>query len=57
MALSSGTRVGPYEIVSALGSPYDATADGKRFLVSTTSEQAASEPLTLVINWTAQLKR
>ena len=36
-------------------SPYDATSDGKRFVVKTLSEQ--NPPLTLVVNWTANLKK
>lgn len=36
---------------------YDVTADGRRFLVNTVVEQKASVPITLVVNWTADLKR
>jgi hypothetical protein len=36
---------------------YDMTADGQRFVVNTVVEQKASAPITLVINWTADLKR
>ena len=39
------------------GYPYDVTADGQRFLVNTVVEQKASAPITLVINWTADLKK
>jgi Tol biopolymer transport system component len=39
------------------GYVYDATADGQRFLVNTAVEQKESAPITLVINWTADLKR
>jgi len=38
---------------------YDATADGKRFLVnslSTTAESSAAAPITVVVNWLAALK-
>ncbi len=35
---------------------YDVSADGKRFLVNTADNQAASAPLTLVVNWRALLK-
>jgi hypothetical protein len=35
----------------------DVTADGQRFLVNTAAEQQASAPITLVQNWTADLKR
>ena len=37
--------------------PYDSYSDGKRFLVVSESEQAASEPITLVVNWTAALRK
>ena len=35
---------------------YDVTADGKRFVVATTVV-ASAPPLTMVINWTAGLKK
>jgi Tol biopolymer transport system component len=38
------------------GYPYD-SLDGQRFLVNTTSEQEVSEPLTIVVNWLAALKK
>jgi eukaryotic-like serine/threonine-protein kinase len=38
---------------------YDVSADGQRFLVNTGSDQAtlASAPITVVVNWTAGLKK
>ncbi|MGI9069591.1 MAG: hypothetical protein ACR2HX_24695 [Pyrinomonadaceae bacterium] len=36
---------------------YSVTADGQRFLLSTIVETKATAPLTVVINWTANLKR
>jgi serine/threonine protein kinase len=36
---------------------YDVSTDGQRFLVATPREQKSSEPLTLVYNWTALLKK
>ena len=33
--------------------PYAVTADGQRFLINTATEQAASAPITVVVNWTA----
>jgi hypothetical protein len=36
---------------------YDNTADGKRFLVVTEGDQTTSEPITLVVNWTADLRK
>jgi len=39
-------------------SSLDVTADGRRFLViSTEGEQVGSEPITLVVNWSADLHR
>ncbi len=39
------------------GSVYDVTGDGQRFLVNTAVEQKTSSPITLVVNWTADLKK
>jgi Tol biopolymer transport system component/tRNA A-37 threonylcarbamoyl transferase component Bud32 len=38
------------------GTHYDATRDGKRFLVCSAGE-GSSAPITLVVNWTADLKK
>jgi DNA-binding winged helix-turn-helix (wHTH) protein/Tol biopolymer transport system component len=42
---------------TAPGYFYDVTSDGQRFLVGTAVEQRARTPITLVLNWTAELKR
>jgi dipeptidyl aminopeptidase/acylaminoacyl peptidase len=42
---------------TGLGYFYDVTSDGQRFLVITAVEQKASAPITLVLNWAADLKR
>ena len=39
------------------GYQYDVTADGQRFLVNTSVEQKVSSPITVVLNWTAGLKK
>jgi eukaryotic-like serine/threonine-protein kinase len=39
------------------GYPYDVSPDGQRFLAIMPDEQVAPEPLTLVQNWTAGLKK
>ena len=39
------------------GGGYDATRDGKRFLVSMTTQDENPRPITVVLNWTADLKR
>jgi len=36
---------------------YVATANGQRFLVNNVVEDTASQPITVVLNWTAQLKK
>ena len=36
---------------------YDVSADGQRFLVNTDVGEMASSSLTVVLNWTAELKR
>ncbi len=37
--------------------PYDVSADGQSFLINTLPEQTASEPITVVVNWTEGLKK
>jgi serine/threonine protein kinase/Tol biopolymer transport system component len=39
------------------GRNYDVSADGKRFLTFVKTDQATEEPLTLLQNWTAVLKK
>ena len=61
----SGFEVGAvrplFETRPSLGpvrrSPYDVSADGQRFLVNTLVEQAGAAPITIVVNWTAGLKK
>ena len=36
---------------------YDVTGDGQRFLVNSVRDDPSPEPLTLVVNWTAELKK
>jgi hypothetical protein len=36
--------------------PYSVTADGQRFLISRTTNEAMPTPLTVILNWTAGLK-
>jgi hypothetical protein len=40
-----------------VGSPYDVTADGQRFLAASLVEQDVAPPATVVMNWTAALKK
>ena len=39
------------------GTIYDVSADGQRFLVNTTVQEQQPAPLTLVVSWTADLKK
>ncbi|MFN2482223.1 MAG: protein kinase [Pyrinomonadaceae bacterium] len=39
------------------GGGYDATLDGKRFLVNTPTQEERPRPITVVLNWTVDLKR
>ena len=36
---------------------YDVTADGQRFLINTLPEQTTSSPITVVLNWIAELRK
>jgi len=36
---------------------YDVTRDGQKFQINTNAKQADTMPLSVVLNWTAQLKR
>jgi eukaryotic-like serine/threonine-protein kinase len=36
---------------------YDVSPDGKRFLVSIRLQEATTQPITVVTNWTAELKK
>jgi serine/threonine protein kinase/Tol biopolymer transport system component len=47
----------PTRIVTGGNYKYDVSADGQRFLIVAASEQAASSPITIVLNWTAGLKK
>jgi hypothetical protein len=67
MPLKSGSRLGPYEIVSAIGAggmgevstagcgllrqQYTVPADGRRFPVNAISEEAAAAPITIIASW------
>jgi hypothetical protein len=47
----------PLHAVDLGYSPYDATSDGQRFLVRAKPEHGASQPLTVIVNWPALLKK
>ena len=51
-----GTAQALFRVASApTFSPYDVTSDGKKFVINSLAEQ--NTPLTLVVNWTANLKK
>jgi len=61
---SGGTpRLGvPHALFQAMGvqrqvGTYVVTSDGKKFLINSGSVKQGTEPLTLVTNWTAELKK
>ena len=37
--------------------PYDVAQNGQRFLVATATAEAEASPVTVVVNWTAGLKK
>jgi eukaryotic-like serine/threonine-protein kinase len=37
--------------------PFEVSADGKRFLVNSTDQLQAAEPINLIMNWEAELKK
>ncbi|HXZ41879.1 MAG TPA: hypothetical protein VEG68_14140, partial [Terriglobales bacterium] len=52
----------PHALFQAAGiqreyGPYDMTADGKKFLINSGNVNTGSDPLTLVLNWPAELKK
>lgn len=47
----------PHELVSTMRNHYDVSADGQRFLLATIAEEGSSPTITVVLNWTAGLKK
>src|SRR5262249_12255202 len=56
--LEIGTARALFEVNVSQGAgyPYDATPDGQRFLIAMMPEQRGAAPITLVQNWTAEIK-
>jgi Tol biopolymer transport system component len=46
-----------FSTLTSFNYEYDVTADGQRFIVSTPLTEARNTPLTVVVNWTARLKK
>lgn len=53
----SGPPVPLFKVESMLDDLYDVTADGQRFLINSTAAESQTMPFTVVLNWTADLKR
>jgi len=39
------------------GATDDVSRDGQRFLINTDAKQSEVEPMSIVLNWTAKLKK
>jgi hypothetical protein len=52
----------PHELFQTVGiqreyGPFDVTADGQKFLLNSGNLKEGTDPLTLVLNWPAELKK
>jgi len=57
-AVGSATQVTERRIFqSSLGAPYDVFPDGQRLIMPAVKSQSMHAPLTLITNWTAELKK
>ncbi len=57
LVIGKDTPLFPVNALVGPGWPYDVSADGKKFVVASQRQTQGSEPLTLVVNWPALLKR
>jgi hypothetical protein len=55
--VSAPPELFPLPAVDTGFSPYEVTPDGQRFLVRATPPQQVAEPLTVIINWPALLRK
>jgi serine/threonine protein kinase/Tol biopolymer transport system component len=58
-SLQLGTPHALFKATTVTGSsgPYSVSGDGKKFVMNTVLPQSITEPLTLITNWTADLKQ
>jgi len=59
-AFEAGSPAALFEVPPAsreLGTPYEASADGQRFLIANPLPGAERSPIIITLNWTADLKR
>jgi len=51
-------QANPHELIATSDQVvYDVSKNGQRFLINTRMEQAQTQPMSLVVNWDAELKR
>ncbi len=55
--LESGTPVSLFRSDSLASNAFDVSADGQRFILVSSAAQTRALPFTVVVNWTADLKR
>src|SRR5436190_6510486 len=51
------TQLAATVLVAGTSRQYDVSADGQRFLVNTPLAASSSVPITVILNWTAALKK
>jgi Tol biopolymer transport system component len=56
-SFEAGTPKVLFDYRSIRGRAYEVTGDGQRFLIATSIEETSLAPFTVVLNWTAELKR
>ena len=56
-ALFEAHTVGGARTTKSFRRQYDVAPDGKRFLLNVPVEEESGSPITLVLNWTAGLKK
>jgi len=55
--LSAPRKLFPLPTVNDAYDPYHVAPDGQRFLVRATPQQQVAQPLTLIVNWPALMKK